>query len=547
MKRMASWFLILSLVLCTWLASAETAGNNSYVCVEAGTVAYKAPDGGETAGFFTSEAIVYAEELTDHSQEWLMVVFDTRDARNIGWPVFKVYVKKEFVTPLTESEEAQFLAEIANDASARQYNSHSLTSVGFIKAVQTVAEAAESEQTKETPSAAPLAVVSSETVESVSPEVTAQPEKKEAPVILQQPESVIAAKGETVTFSAQVTNADRYIWEFNDGNGWHALPESDAWAGAATPSLSFTLNEVRSHNSYRLKVIGEGGKAISAEVTAQLADHPFFLTQPESGFASANTEVRLFAEVRGAADYQWEFNSGDGWHALKEGNWQGVKTAELTFTQTAARAGNEYRLRVIGKDRSNAYSDTVTVALPPKPLIRVQPKSSKAANGATVTLRAEVDYANSYVWQYHDGEKWRDIVENDNWQGVKTNELTFTQSRRRSENRYRLKAIGESGFTYSTAVRVRLLIIPTDMAVRPETLTLIPGASAKLSVRVKPENAENTGVTYSSSDEQVAQVDKYGVVTAVSEGTAEIAVTAKANPELSFTVTVTVTSENAGN
>lgn len=63
----------------------------------------------------------------------------------------------------------------------------------------------------------------------------------------------------------------------------------------------------------------------------------------------------------------------------------------------------------------------------------------------------------------------------------------------------------------------------TAVTVNPTTLALKTGTTGTLTATVTPENATVTTVSWSSSDEKVATVDK-GVVTAVAEGTATITV-----------------------
>ena len=81
--------------------------------------------------------------------------------------------------------------------------------------------------------------------------------------------------------------------------------------------------------------------------------------------------------------------------------------------------------------------------------------------------------------------------------------------------------------------------IVTGVQLSKEKMTLKPEASKRLTATVLPENAANKNVTWSSSDENVAKVNKNGRVTAVAEGTAVITVTTEeGNFKASCKVTV---------
>lgn len=64
----------------------------------------------------------------------------------------------------------------------------------------------------------------------------------------------------------------------------------------------------------------------------------------------------------------------------------------------------------------------------------------------------------------------------------------------------------------------------------------------QISCTVRPNNANNKGVTWTSSDETVATVDENGVVTGLKKGTATITATAQDGSGISDTCTVTVTN-----
>jgi endoglucanase len=72
------------------------------------------------------------------------------------------------------------------------------------------------------------------------------------------------------------------------------------------------------------------------------------------------------------------------------------------------------------------------------------------------------------------------------------------------------------------------------------TLTLVVGKTAKLTAAVSPADAPNKALSWSSSDEDIAEISA-GTVTAVSEGTATIKVTSRADRSKTAQCAVTVT------
>ena len=78
----------------------------------------------------------------------------------------------------------------------------------------------------------------------------------------------------------------------------------------------------------------------------------------------------------------------------------------------------------------------------------------------------------------------------------------------------------------------------TDVELDITQKALNVGDTFTLTATIKPNDATDKSVTWSSSDTSVATVDENGVVTAVSEGTATITATAANGVEASCTVTV---------
>lgn len=102
--------------------------------------------------------------------------------------------------------------------------------------------------------------------------------------------------------------------------------------------------------------------------------------------------------------------------------------------------------------------------------------------------------------------------------------------------------IADTGLAATCHVIVTPAIESMDMS--KSSMTMKPGATGTLSVAVSPEDADVSGMTWTSTDEAVTTVDQEGNVTAVADGTATITATIG---NTSATCDVTVSSKSSGN
>lgn len=80
----------------------------------------------------------------------------------------------------------------------------------------------------------------------------------------------------------------------------------------------------------------------------------------------------------------------------------------------------------------------------------------------------------------------------------------------------------------------------TEVTVTGPAESMTVGDTMQLTASVKPENADDLSVEWSSSDEAVATVSATGLVTALKEGSVIITATSVSNPEVSGTYSLTV-------
>ena len=85
------------------------------------------------------------------------------------------------------------------------------------------------------------------------------------------------------------------------------------------------------------------------------------------------------------------------------------------------------------------------------------------------------------------------------------------------------------------------IIEPTDITVTG-TLSVEEGSTAQINATIVPAGATNQNIIYTSANPDKATVSTTGLVTGVDEGEAVITLVAQGNPNISKTVTVTVTA-----
>ena len=88
-------------------------------------------------------------------------------------------------------------------------------------------------------------------------------------------------------------------------------------------------------------------------------------------------------------------------------------------------------------------------------------------------------------------------------------------------------------------------VLPESVTVTPSTAALVVGDTTTLTAEVLPADATDPSITWASSDEKVATVDKNGKVTAVAEGKAAITATSNADDTVFGSCAVTVVSPEA--
>ena len=112
-----------------------------------------------------------------------------------------------------------------------------------------------------------------------------------------------------------------------------------------------------------------------------------------------------------------------------------------------------------------------------------------------------------------------------------------------------VKAVGVGTATVSffagntkASCKVTVLQPVTSIRFTKSSVSLDGGNTMQLTINIRPDDAANKDIVWSSSDESVATVDQSGLVTALKKGTATITVIAQDGSDCKATCTVTVVS-----
>ena len=211
-------------------------------------------------------------------------------------------------------------------------------------------------------------------------------------------------------------------------------------------------------------------------------------------------------------------------------NWSSSNTAVATVDAngkvTAVKEGSATITAKAG-DKSATCSVTVAKKVVAVTSVSLNKTSLSLTEGDTATLTATVkpdNATNKTVTWSSSNTAVATVDASGKVTAVKEGSATITAK------------AGDKTATCAVTVAAKVIAV-TSVTLDKTSLSLTEGDSATLTATVKPDNATNKTVTWSSSNTAVATVDANGKVTAVKEGSATI--TAKAGDK-SATCTVTV-------
>ncbi|MCR5464773.1 MAG: Ig-like domain-containing protein [Bacteroidales bacterium] len=366
------------------------------------------------------------------------------------------------------------------------------------------------------PGTATIIATTADGGKTVTCNVTINPKPVPVEDVSVEIEAIEVAEGENASIVVKITPDDATVKDVTFSSSDEAVATVDengniTAVGPGTATITITT--------------ADGGKTATCEVTVNPKVVPVediaFTKDQVSVIEGEKALLYVSFTPKNASDKRVTWSSSDTGVATidTKGNVTGVKPGTATIT-------------VKTTDGGKTATCEVTVTKKPTPV------SGVTVNRTSLTLTIEgsailvatvspEDAANKkVVWSSSD-ESIVKVDQNGEVTAVKTGTAKVTATTE------------DGGKTATCTVTVTDKAVPaTGVTLNKTTLKLNVGKSEQLAATVKPSDATNHEVTWSSSKTSVATVDKAGKVTGVAPGSATI--TAKTHNGKTATCTVTV-------
>lgn len=217
------------------------------------------------------------------------------------------------------------------------------------------------------------------------------------PKITQQPESVKAKMGETVTVSFTAEGEElTYEWYYKEA-GAAKFIKTSTFTG---PEYTAQMSEARAGRQIYCVVTDKYGVKVQTETITLMPDSEVIITrQPESVTVAKNQDavVSFTAEGLGLT-YEWYFANAGSDNFVKTDTFSGP---EYTAQMNESRDGRQIYCIITDKYGVKVQTETVTLSMIPLPKITQQPENVMVAmnESFTVSFVAEGEEL-TYEWYY---------------------------------------------------------------------------------------------------------------------------------------------------
>jgi hypothetical protein len=350
------------------------------------------------------------------------------------------------------------------------------------------------------------------------------------PAFTTNPQNQTVTVGQNASFTVAATGAPAPTlqWQISTNNG-------QTWTNiAGQTGTTLTLNSVahtQNASLYRAVATSLAGEVISGAASLTVnavpttnAQNPNITNQPGNATVTLDRNVTLSVTATvtdgGTLSYQWfsnNTNSNTGGTLIN-------RATNPTFAPPTDTTGVTYYYVVVTNtnDAVNGTKTATTVSNAVSVTVNSVPGAPQDLNvifnddQTTLTWEAPESNGNSEITKYEvlggDITAWIDAngeYEHTFYNLVPGKDYTFT-----------VRAINAIGIGETARIRVTTpeeeIIHVSSVYLDTEELTLNVGEYASLMATVVPQNANDTTVVWTSSDESVATIDQNGVVTALT-------------------------------
>lgn len=327
----------------------------------------------------------------------------------------------------------------------------------------------------------------------------------------------------SITFTA---NRD---WSVRSSDSWVSVSPSSGTAsdGAVTVNIRCSENTTYEDRSATITItMEELTQTVTVKQPANLG-----IVIPTQSFNLASDARSIEVEVR--ANVQYSVSVSDNW--IKQTGTKGLTSNKLIFS---VEENETYDARsatiTIKPQNATVQEQVISVKQAQKDALIVKDTSfDMPYGGGEIEVKVEANVS----FDVKPSEDWIHYVETKALSGS-TVRLKVDENATFSAREGKIEIKQKNGtLSHTLTVKQAGRIAVTSIELNKTSLTLKEGASETLTATVKPDNATDKTVTWSSSAPNIATVDEAGNVTAVAKG--EATITAQAG-EKTAKCTVTV-------
>ena len=319
----------------------------------------------------------------------------------------------------------------------------------------------------------------------------------------------------SITFTA---NRD---WSVRCSDSWVSVSPSSGTASDGTVTVSIRCNENTTYEDRSATItitMEELTQTVTVKQPANLG-----IVIPTQSFNLASDARSIEVEVK--SNVQYSVSVSDNW--IKQTGTKALTTNKLTFSVEENETFDARSATItIKPQNATVQEQVISVKQAQKDALIVKDTSfDMPYGGGEIEVKVEANVS----FDVKPSVDWIHYVETKALSGS-TVRLKVDENPTYSAREGKIEIKQKNGtLSHTLAVKQAGRIAVTSIELNKTSLTLKEGESETLTATVKPDNATDKTVTWSSSDASIATIDEGGKVTAVKTGTAEIIASAGEN------------------